>query len=97
MQSKEMLICSVFFLLFFSFDVSYFCSRRLSVEQMMRAKRVPATASVTMTSHMCEDVSYDTHIRTEKLYLHGDLPDPPNKTVETFKAANVQGHVQGKI
>lgn len=69
-------------------------SRRLSVEQMMRAKRVPATASVTMTSHMCEDVSYDTHIRTEKLYLHGDLPDPPNKTVETFKAANVQGHVQ---
>lgn len=75
----------------------YFCSRRLSVEQMMRAKRVPATAPVTMTSHMCEDVSYDTHIRTEKLYLHGDLPDLLNKTVESSIVDNAQAHVQGNI
>lgn len=68
-------------------------NRRLSVEQMMRAKRVPATAPVTMTSHMCEDVSYDTHIRTEKLYLHGDLPDLL-KTVESSIVDNAQAHVQ---
>lgn len=61
----------------------------------MRAKRVPATSSVTMTSHMCEDVSYDTHIRTEKLYLHGDLPDLLNKTIERLTVDNTQGHVQG--
>ncbi|XP_020623106.1 male-specific lethal 1 homolog [Orbicella faveolata] len=72
-------------------------NRRLSVEQMMRAKRVPATAPVTMTSHMCEDVSYDTHIRTEKLYLHGDLPDLLNKTVESSIVDNAQAHVQGNI
>lgn len=75
--------------------LKFFCSRRLSVEQMMRAKRVPATAAVTMTSHMCEDVSYDTHIRTEKLYLHGDLPALLNKTVESSIVHNAQAHVQG--
>lgn len=68
--------------------------RRLSVEQMMRAKRVPATAPVTMTSHMCEDVSYDTHMRTEKLYLHGNSPDLPYKAVESSASDRIQSHVQ---
>ena len=64
---------------------------------MMRAKRVPATAPVTMTSHMCEDVSYDTHMRTEKLYLHGNSPDLPYKAVESSASDRIQSHVQGKI
>lgn len=68
--------------------------RRLSVEQMMRAKRVPATAPVTMTSHMCEDLSYDTHIRTEKLYLHGYSADLPYKAIESSASDRIQNHVQ---
>lgn len=68
--------------------------RRLSVEQMMRAKRVPATAPVTMTSHMCKDLSYDTHIRTEKLYLHGYSADLPYKAIESSASDRIQNHVQ---
>ena len=62
----------------------------------MRAKRVPATASVTMTSHMCEDISYDTHMRTEMLYLHDDSPvNLLKKTVIKPVADKDQVHVQG--
>lgn len=68
-------------------------SRRLSVEQMVRAKRVPATASVTMTSQMCEDISYDTHMRTEMLYLHGDARDFSKKTINPVGNKD-QEHVQ---
>lgn len=71
------------------------CSRRLSVEQMVRAKRVPATAPVTMTSHMCEDISFDTHMRTETLYLHGDLNDLCEKSVVQKVENENQEHVQG--
>ena len=71
------------------------CSRRLSVEQMVRAKRVPATASVTMTSHMCEDISFDTHMRTEMLYFHGDLHDLCKNTVVKQLENKGQEHVQG--
>ena len=75
-----------------------FCfSRRLSVEQMVRAKRVPATASVTMTSHMCEDISYDTHMRTEMLYLHSDSQDLSKKTVVKPVVDRDQEHVQGTM
>ena len=70
-------------------------SRRLSVEQMVRAKRVPATASVTMTSHMCEDISYDTHMRTEMLYLHKDSHDLSKKPALKPVAELNQVHVQG--
>lgn len=69
-------------------------SRRLSVEQMVRAKRVPATASVTMTSHMCEDISFDTHMRTEMLYFHGDLHDLCKNTVVKQLENKGQEHVQ---
>lgn len=73
------------------------CSRRLSVEQMMRAKRVPATSSVTMTSQMCEDITYDTHMRTETLYLHNDLHEHSKKTVDRPVSNKDQGHVQGNM
>lgn len=69
-------------------------SRRLSVEQMVRAKRVPATAPVTMTSHMCEDISFDTHMRTETLYLHGDLNNLCEKSVVQKVENEDQEHVQ---
>ncbi|XP_048579557.1 male-specific lethal 1 homolog isoform X2 [Nematostella vectensis] len=49
-------------------------SRRLSVEQMIRKKRVPTSFSVVMSSCMSNDLSYDTHMRTELLYLH-NLPE----------------------
>lgn len=61
---------------------------------MVRAKRVPATASVTMTSQMCEDISYDTHMRTEMLYLHGDVRDFSKKTINPVGNKD-QEHVQG--
>ena len=62
---------------------------------MVRAKRVPATASVTMTSHMCEDISYDTHLRTEMLYLHNDSVELSKKIPVKPVAEKSQSHVQG--
>lgn len=63
----------------------------------MRAKRVPATASVTMTSHMCEDISYDTHLRTEMLYLHNDSVELSKKIPVKSVAEKSQSHVQGDV
>lgn len=48
--------------------------RRLSAEQLIRSKRVPATASVVISSHTSNDVSFDSNIRTELLYLHPQTP-----------------------
>ena len=64
---------------------------------MVRGKRVPATSSVTMTSHMCDDISYDTHLRTEMLYLHNDhLTDFSEQTVDKSKDKG-SSHVQGSV
>ncbi|KAK3702883.1 hypothetical protein QZH41_014160, partial [Actinostola sp. cb2023] len=48
--------------------------RRLSSEQMIRSKRVPATASVVISSHTSNDASFDSNMRTELLYLHPNTP-----------------------
>lgn len=37
---------------------------------MIRSKRVPATASVVISSNTNDDVSFDSNMRTELLYLH---------------------------
>lgn len=62
--------------------LSLFYARRLSAEQLIRSKRVPTTASVVISSHTSNDVSFDSNIRTELLYLHSKpsqstTPEPP--------------------
>ena len=46
---------------------------------------------------MCEDISYDTHMRTEMLYLHSDSQDLSKKTIIKPVVDRDQEHVQGTM
>ena len=62
----------------------------MSAEQLIRSKRVPTTSSVVISSQTNKDVSFDSSIRTELLYLHSKSPNEDTLSVQNSPVKDIK-------